>query len=547
MPNTGLRNSNIREAFPRLWHQFKNPAEAGEDKNLKIINIRSNADNKPLGHLLVFFGEKRREISIKNLYNIISTTNHPHFVSSYMGLYVADPDAYTLKVNPAYEKISFLPENDLIGRNLKELEDKGYFSQSVTLRVLNNLKNKNANNVTIFQKIISGKNVQVTGLPIFSECGSLSFIVTFVQDVLPLKIITQKFIDNRDNCNNYFINNFFNKKKEQKNILNSQKNSFPKFDSLPVIARDPVSISMIKQVLCAAKYDLPILLTGETGVGKDLIAQYIHLLQTEKNNKPFVAVNCSAIPGELLESELFGYEEGAFSGARKGGKSGLFEEADKGILFLNEISEIPLPLQAKLLCALDEGIIRRLGSSKPKRIKTRIICATNKDLLRCVTQGSFRSDLYYRIKVLAIHLPPLRERIQDILPLILHFMNRLSKKYGFKKFLSPELQDILLDYDWPGNVRELRNLVERLFVFSPTNNITVCDLPPEVMDSTFRRIENKINNDASENHVKLREAVKIYEKDIINRTLAKCGKVSDAAKLLGIDPTTLTRKLKDNY
>jgi transcriptional regulator with PAS, ATPase and Fis domain len=539
---TGAKNPNIREVFPQLWNQFRNPCEANTLKNLKIVNMRSNSGGKPFGHLLVSFDEKKRRIPIKNLYNIISEKNHSDFINSYVGLYIADPDAYTTKVNPSYEKIAFLPETDLIGRNLRELEEKGYFSQSVTLRVLNKLHQKCARTVTIFQKIITGKDVLVTGTPIFSECGILSHVVTFVQDVIPIEIIARKCMKNENKLNIFSARTNLNNTYKSKNNINTQNDSIPKFESLPIIVKDPVSISMLEQILCAAKYDLPILLTGETGVGKDLMAQYIHLLRAEKNNKSFVAVNCSAIPGELLESELFGYEEGAFSGARKGGKSGLFEEADQGTLFLNEISEMPLPLQAKLLSALDEGIIRPLGSSRPKRIRTRIICATNKDLFHCVAQGSFRSDLYYRIKVLTIHLPPLRERPQDILPLIFLFMNRLSMEYGIKKFLSPELQDILLDYNWPGNVRELRNSVEQAFVFSTTNNISVCDLPPEVIDSASK-IGNKINGE-DKNNMTLKESVRQYERNVIEKKLAKCGKVSDAAKLLGIDPTTLTRKLK---
>ena len=539
---TGTRSPNIREAYPDLWDLFRHPPRAEGAKKLKVINVRSDSSGRPLGHLLVAFEKKNPKTSITDFHTVISAQNHPAFTGYYVGLYVADPEAYTVKVNPAYEKIAFLPESDLVGRNLRELEEKGYFSQSVTLRVLNKLQQEGAGNVTLFQKIITGKDALVTGVPIYSDQGKLAYILTFVQDLLPLEIIARKCIEYQDKSSTWRTQKGLVQSSEVDTICSKSRFVLPTFDSLPVVAKDPLSISTLKQVVCAAKYDSPILLTGETGVGKDLMAKYVHRLQTEKHSKSFVTVNCSAIPAELLESELFGYEEGAFSGARKGGKAGLFVEADKGILFLNEISEMPLCLQAKLLTALDEGCIRPLGSSKTKRVKTRIICATNKDLSDCIADGSFRSDLYYRIKVLTIHIPPLRDRPLDVLPFIYHFMNRLSAEYGIRKYLSPEVQDILVGYTWPGNVRELRNLVERLLVFSTTSHILVCDLPSEILTNSSQK--DNIAGRVLENGSTLKDAVRRYERGLIEEALKKCGKLTDAANLLVIDPTTLTRKLK---
>jgi transcriptional regulator with PAS, ATPase and Fis domain len=537
------RYPNIREVLPGLWDLLKKPPLENRNKHPKIINVRSNSCNKLLGHLIAFFEKKDPERGKIDFNAVLSADKHPHFVNSYTGLYVADPGAYTIKVNPAYEKIAFLPESDLIGRNLKELVENGYFSRSVTLCVLDKLKRQDTSNVTFFQKIISGKDVLVTGKPIYTKQGELAYILTFVQDLLPLEIMARKYIDYESKLSSFWPGAQLIRASTFKKSPKESSFDLPTFDALPIVARDPRSISTLKQAVCAAKYDSPILLTGETGVGKDLIAKYVHLMQSGKQNKPFVVVNCSAIPSELLESELFGYEEGAFSGARKGGKSGLFAEAEGGILFLNEISEMPICLQAKLLTALDEGSIRPLGSSRTKQIKTRIICATNKDLPTCIDQGSFRSDLYYRIKVLAVHIPPLRERPQDILPLIYHFMAKLSAEYGVKKYLSPCIQEIFLRYTWPGNVRELRNLVERLLVFSPTNHISVCDLPSEY---SMKSSENdKIKRAGLEEGLTLKKAVKRYEADLIKAALTKYGKVAKAADILGIDPTTLGRKLKN--
>ncbi len=532
----------ICEALPSLWERFRKPTPESRDKAFKVVNLRLDASGKPLGHLLVSF---EKEFSSKHkidLHAIVSIDNHPDFINSYTGLYVANPKAYTIKVNPAYEKIAFLPESDLVGRNLRELVERGYFSRSATLSVLKKLKYQAVGNVTFAQKIISGKDVFVTGAPIYTKHKKLAYVVTFVQDLLSLETIVRKCIEFEQQMSAVWRGAKLPGIDRIDAAGNESRCVLPKFDSLPIVARDPLSIFTLKQVVCAAKYESPILLTGETGVGKDLMAKYIHLLQRVGKDQPYIQVNCSAIPGELMESELFGYEEGAFSGARKGGKTGLFAAADGGILFLNEISEMPLDLQAKLLTALDEGCIRPLGSSKSRKVKTRIICATNKDLRDCIEQGAFRSDLYYRIKVLTIHIDPLRKRPQDILPLVYHFMTRLSAEYGLKKFLSPEVQEILLRYSWPGNVRELRNLVEQLIVFSSTSHISLGDIPPEMSGSGVDMcIKENIGPD---NGMTLKSTVGRYERYLIKETLKKYGKTSDAAKILGIDPTTLTRKLK---
>lgn len=531
----------IRESLPGLWEQCREQGTGG-DKNIKVINLRLDSSQKPLGHLLVSFEKDTSSSRESDLHTLVSVDNHPDFINSYAGLYVANPQADTIRVNPSYEKIAFLPESDLVGRNLEELVEKGYFSTSATLSILGSLKQKRSCNRTLFQKLICGKDVLVTGIPIYSERNKLAYVLTYVQDMLALETIARKCVEYDQQVNGMWSGAKLSRSGKNKNDGHGTRCVLPKFDVLPVIAKDPLTISTFKQVVCAAGYEVPILLTGETGVGKDLMAKYIHLLQGTGEDKPFISVNCSAIPGELLESELFGYEEGAFSGASKGGKTGLFAAADGGILFLNEISEIPLGLQAKLLTALDEGCIRPLGSSKTRQVKTRIVSATNTDLRSCIQEGSFRSDLYYRIKVLTICMSPLRERRQDILPLIHYFMTRLSGKYGLKRFLSPEVQEILLGYDWPGNVRELHNVVEQLLIFSSTDQVSVCDLPDEIsgcFSKGFKKDKNIL-----EDVITLKKAVRRYERHLIEEALEKYGNASDAAKILGIDPTTLIRKLK---
>jgi PAS domain S-box-containing protein len=535
---------NLRDAFPELWHRLPNLRKEHRDDPVKVIDLHSGVSTNPVGYLLVSFKDRGGENRPIDFRAMLQEPEHPLFVNSYAGFYVADPEAYTLKVNPAYEKIAFLPESDLVGRNLRELEERGYFSRSVTLRVLEKLKEGRPEDVTLFQRIITGQEVVVTGRPIFSDDGKLQYVLTLVQNILPLEKIVRKIEEAEDRRRLFPLVSKPGKPGGVGPPGHHETSAVmaPVFPDLPVVAMDPLSLGILRQAVHAAGYKSPVLLCGETGVGKDVMAQYIHRVGCRNGDSPFVAINTSAIPQELLESELFGYEEGAFSGAKKGGKRGLFEEAHGGTLFLNEISEMPLNLQAKLLSALDEGGVRRLGGSKTKKVEVRIICATNRDLGRCVADGSFRSDLYYRIKVLAIDIPPLRARPRDVLPLIHHFMMHLSRKHSITRYLSADVQDILLAYTWPGNIRELRNVIERLVVFSTTEQISVGDLPSEVIDNVAAtRCGEEGELDEA---VSLKEAVKRFERSIIEQALKRYGRVSAAASALAIDPTTLIRKLK---
>ena len=540
-------NTSIREFLPGLWDQFIESPKRSEDR-FKVINLRINrSDEKPVGHLLVNFRKIHKKASNQDLSSLLFVDDHPEFINAYDGLYVATPEADTIKVNPSYEKIAFLSEQDLVGRNLTELVEKGFFSKSVTLSIIDGLKKRQAKGkVTFLQTLQCGKKVMVTGMPVFSRQNDLTHILTHVQDLLPLDAIVEKCA--RRSGGQSFGTAGKSEKKD--NIERARKkgsrvdgDNLPTFPDLPIVAKDPLSISTLRQVAMASSFNAPVLFTGETGVGKDLMAKYLYRLMAADRNIPFVPVNCSAIPADLLESELFGYEAGAFSGASRGGKEGLFASADGGILFLNEISEMPLDLQAKLLTVLDEGCFRPLGSSASKQVHVRIVCATNRDLRSCIGQGAFRSDLYYRIKVLTIHLIPLRQRKLDIIPLLLHFMSRMSVNFDRPRFLSPAVQELLYHYHWPGNVRELKNVVEQLVIVSPTTQISVGDLPEDLF-STFAGDADRPAEMQPDHDMTLKESVRNYEKAIILKTLGHYSSTAKAARILGIDPTTLTRKLK---
>ncbi|MGB9840301.1 sigma-54 interaction domain-containing protein, partial [Thermovenabulum sp.] len=286
----------------------------------------------------------------------------------------------------------------------------------------------------------------------------------------------------------------------------------------------------------AKKYsqlDSTILIFGESGTGKEIFAQSIHN-ESKRKNGPFVAINCAALPENLLESELFGYAEGAFTGAKKGGKVGLFELAHNGTIFLDEISEMPLSLQSKLLRVMQEKKVMRLGDDKLIPINIRIICATNRDLLKEVNNGNFRQDLFYRINILPLFIPPLRERKEDIIPLAEYFLKKYSKLIG-KNILgfTHSAVDYLLSLDYPGNVRELEGIIERACAVCERKYIGIEDL-------IFKYFE------INQNKIKSQElSIEEQEKNLISKALTESkGNISLAAKLLGIHRTTLWRKMK---
>ena len=284
-----------------------------------------------------------------------------------------------------------------------------------------------------------------------------------------------------------------------------------------------------------------ILIEGENGTGKDLIAKTLHY-QSLRQAEPFLAINCAAIPETLLESELFGYEKGAFTDARTP-KPGLFELADKGTLFLDEIGEIPLLLQAKLLRVLEDQCFRRLGGLQDIHIDVRIIAATNKNLREAVREGAFRQDLYYRLNVIQLMVPPLRERPQDILPLAHFFIDRYNWK--FKRMIegvAPDAETVLLSHDWPGNVRELRNAIERAMILEESGFISVASLPIAIRTSeTAAAVSIGLSTAAPGDGMSLQD----HEKRLLVQALEKSGgNQSQAAHLLHITRDTLRYKMK---
>lgn len=291
-----------------------------------------------------------------------------------------------------------------------------------------------------------------------------------------------------------------------------------------------------------APTDSTVLVTGESGTGKGVIARQIHQ-QSDRADGPFIPVNCGAIPENLMESELFGHVKGSFTGADKARK-GLFLEADKGTIFLDEIGELPLVLQVKLLHIIEEKTVRPVGSEQTRRVDVRIIAATNRNLERMVAEGKFREDLYFRLTVFHLHIPPLRERRQDILGLVRFLMERSSRRlnYGPEPVLDPDVENILASYEWPGNVRELENVVDRALILAENGRITRADLPPQIVRTAARPDTVVVGQDGEG----LREQVRRFECKVISQAITDAGgDRRAAAQKLGIGLSSLYRKLEE--
>ncbi|MCC5910720.1 MAG: sigma 54-interacting transcriptional regulator [Clostridiaceae bacterium] len=445
-------------------------------------------------------GSDKLEIELKNVNKQIEVLNEviEHLCD---GIYITDGEGNTLRVNKTYEKMSGIKSEELVGKNMKELVQEGYFSQSASLQVL-----KLKAPATVMYTVKTGKRLLAKGVPVFDEKNNIKMIVNNVWDLTEIYNLQSETVGSKIAL----------KEGEEDFIFHSK-------------AMDKV----VELALKASKVSSNILILGESGVGKDVIARLIH--KASGYSGTYIKINCAAIPEHLLESELFGYEYGSFTGAKKQGKPGMFELAHKGTIFLDEIAELPIHLQAKLLRVIQEKEVIRIGGTKQIAIETRVIAATNRDLEFMVREGKFREDLYYRVNVIPIKIPPLRERQEDIIPLINYFISTFNKKYNFNKIINENALALLYNHHWRGNVRELQNIIERLLVMVDGENITQGDVI-ELLNSK-NAIYSKKTDD-------LKAAVKELEVQMIKEALKLHRSTRAAAKQLGIDQSTLVRKIK---
>lgn len=432
--------------------------------------------------------------------------------SSYDGIYITDGNANTLWVNPAYLSISGLREEDVVGKNMWDLERSGTISRSGTLIAMAQRKP-----VTLEQTFRTGKRALITSTPSFDELGNVVMVVTNVRDMTEFYDLQEKYRDAQERYHTEI-------ELARKRVL----------DGAELIAADPNTLAVLRQVEKVAVLDATVLLTGETGVGKEKFAQYIYKNSSRREER-FIPVNCGAIPPNLMESELFGYEKGAFTGAVRD-KMGIFELADKGTVFLDEIGELPVDMQVKLLRVLQERHIQRVGGTRDIPVDIRIIAATNRNLEDMVREKTFREDLFYRLNVVPITIPPLRERRGDILPFADAFLGELNKKYGFKKEFATSALQAMEEYSWPGNVRELKNVVERVVILSSDDLIRAGDLPFRPQWAPGPRPA------LGEEPIDLKLEVARFEYQYLQQAYEKHKNVRAAAASLGMDSSTFVRK-----
>lgn len=449
----------------------------------------------------------------KSLVNILKRYQMLDYIynTAYDGAVIVDKEGYILDITESYCKFLQVERSYAIGKHITEIIENT--RMHIVLKT-------GIPEVGEFQKI-KGKMALVMRIPLKKDNKIIAgFGILMFKSIYELKKIMEKY----------------EKLKGQYQILEEDNYEMASEEVLRTIIGNDEKIKELKSLIVkVANTNATVLITGESGTGKELVANSLHYL-SQRFNGPFVKINCASIPKELLEAELFGYEEGAFTGAKKGGKTGKIELAHSGTLFLDEIGDMPLDMQSKLLRVLQEKEIDRVGSSKMKKVDFRLICATNRNLKELVKKGIFREDLYYRINVINIHIPPLRDRKKDIILLVNHYISKFGRELGKPvKGITKKALDVLLEYEWPGNVRELSNIIERAVILTESEDIEPSALPADMI---FRTKENK-------GAKKLKEAIENAEKQCIENALKITNyNISKAASYIGIHRTKLYPKIR---
>ena len=423
--------------------------------------------------------------------------------SSHDEIFVCDKDGYMIYCNKAFESNYGIDRDDMIGKTAMFLNEAGYSNQTPIPAVV-----KHKKKVSMEQKTITGKTLIITATPVFDENGDIEFIVENSRDISELNSIKEKI--------KLYENTISSFNKSQSLIYNDTTIKGSSMKSILEIAKN------------VAKTNVNVLLLGESGCGKTTLAKHIHL-NSNRSEKPFITINCSTISPNLLESELFGYEGGAFTGANSKGKIGLVELANEGTLFLDEIGDIPKELQSKFLQLIQDKTFTSVGGVKTKKVDIRFISATNVDLINSINQKKFREDLYYRINVVELKIPPLRDRKEDLLELIFHFFKKYSNIFNLDKSMSTEVINILLNYNYPGNMRELENIIQNILVTSSSNYIELHHLPKSVLHHVdfVKDEENNSLDNLMENYEKLL-ICKYYKNNPSSYKLAKALNISQS-------------------
>ncbi len=524
--------SDLKAAFPELWPESQKILKGRKHNSEFTIRlgkttylIRANPivmESELIGALYVFIESSGlEEVAMQtSFFQEIIGELETVINSSSEGLWICDGEANVLRLNPASERIHGVKAEDVIGRNMQELVDEGFIDKSATLEVI---KARSAVNILQHRK---GRKLVISGTPVFDSNGKMFRIVSSVRDITEIETMQRELEEQeamKDQLRNHML--------ELQHM---------ELESKRVIAKSPCMLKALRQAIKVGSVDSSVLLLGESGVGKGLIADIIHK-NSHRFEKPLIRINCGAIPDSLIESELFGYEKGAFTGAKTSGKPGYLELADGGTLFLDEIAELPSPSQVKLLRFLEDGRITRLGGTVNRTVDVRILAATHQDLEEMIKLGKFRLDLYYRLKVVPINVPAVRERRDCILPLIDHYIEYFGTKNGISKRLTRSASDALLSYPYPGNVRELMNICERLVVMSETELIDIKDLPSDIVR---RAKEVTVETSGLMGDMTLQQALDNLERKMLAESLNLHKNQRRMAAALGINQSTIARKLE---
>ena len=453
------------------------------------------------------------DINLKGLLDIINPKNNLVLADDMM---LSDAEGIILRVSENYERNFGFTHDSIVGKSAFDLEADGTFTPCITAEVIRKKKK-----ITATQTINhTHKNVMTVGIPLFDNEGVLKYAVCFnTVSMEQINAIHQNYRHLQDSLQQY-----------SQEIAELRLRA----TATNLVVKSPAMQRLWTLIQNTANTKANILITGETGVGKSAVAKAIHAMSNRANG-PFIEVNCAVLHENLIESELFGYEKGAFTGAASGGKIGKIELANHGTLFLDEIGELPPHIQSKLLQLIQEKTIERLSGTRRIELDFRLIVATNRNLEEEVQRGLFRSDLFYRLNVIRVHIPPLRQRPEDILPLAYQFLERFCREYGKQLTLSPRFVSFLEQFGWPGNVRQLENLMERLVITSQDPILDTTALPldygadaPEALPTAAGTLEERMN---------------AYESQIIRDSFRRCRTTVAVAKELGLSQATAARKI----
>ncbi|MCR4673062.1 MAG: sigma 54-interacting transcriptional regulator [Lachnospiraceae bacterium] len=444
-------------------------------------------------------------------------------------IYISDGKGKTVYINSAYERMSDIDRREIVGKDVYKInEEKKFYENGIIPVVLRT--HEVSDNIGLMVR--TNTPVHMYGFPIWDKLGGLRYAVACDRDIKQLQTIRGQLLK---------LQEASSKVDEEIRYLRTRQ-----APDLFQVSNSEKTRAVIDTARSVAATDASVLITGESGTGKEVVANFI-CHNSNRSEEPFIKVNCAAIPEALMESELFGYEPGAFTGANRGGKTGLFELANNGTLLLDEIGEMPVSMQTKLLRALQNQEIMKVGGNRAIPVNVRIIAATNKDLQRAIREHAFREDLYYRLNVVPIAIAPLRERREEIIPFANHFLNIYSRKYNKNIQIDRQALEVMENYDWPGNIRELENVIERLVVINKTGTVSP-ESASMILGIQDRKPAPVLVKEAAAapqpESFNLKEATARVEMQLIKEALKRYPSVRKAAAALGIDHSTLIKKCR---